>query len=230
MALKAAIFDLDDTLYSYQAINPLALETVCGFLADHLNTPKDKVFAAIEQSRNIVHHDNQGLAASHSRLLYFQKAIEILVGYTDCKLSLTCEELFWTTFLGKIKLFPGVLECLQMLKDHKIKILVLTDLTAQIQLRKLIQLGIDKCIDWVVSSEEVGAEKPDMRMFILALAKLKVTPNEVVMIGDNFEKDCLGAKAAGIQQIIWKRHGALTSNIKVADSFFDITKILQTML
>ena len=60
----------------------------------------------------------------------------------------------------------------------------MTDLGAQIQFRKLIYFGLNECFDFVVTSEEAGAEKPAAIPFELALGKLGVAPNEAFMIGD----------------------------------------------
>jgi putative hydrolase of the HAD superfamily len=46
-------------------------------------------------------------------------------------------------------------------------------------------------VDYLVSSEEAGAEKPDPKVFELSLEKLGLKKDEVVMIGDNYEKDIM---------------------------------------
>ena len=53
----------------------------------------------------------------------------------------------------------------------------------------------------MVSSEEAGKEKPHSYPFLLSLYKLKLEKEEVLMIGDNFKKDILGAYNIGIKSI-----------------------------
>ncbi len=70
-------------------------------------------------------------------------------------------------------------------KKNSIKICLITDLTASIQFRKIINTKMDKYIDFVVTSEEAGVEKPDSVIFSLALSKLGLSSGEVIMIGDD---------------------------------------------
>ena len=56
-----------------------------------------------------------------------------------------------------------------------------------------------------MSSEEAGKEKPHPIMFYKALDKLECTKQESVMIGDNWDKDILGAYNFGIEDI-WINH------------------------
>ena len=65
------------------------------------------------------------------------------------------------------------------------------------QIRKLIKLGY-KDIS-LVTSEEVGVEKPDEAIFYYALNKINLKPEQVIMIGDSYAKDILGATNIGIQ-------------------------------
>ena len=57
-------------------------------------------------------------------------------------------------------------------------------MTAQIQFRKLVYFGLDEFFDYVVTSEEAGADKPDKMPFKVALEKLQLEPENIWMIGD----------------------------------------------
>ena len=63
---------------------------------------------------------------------------------------------------------------------------------------KIIKLGINEYIDNIVSSEEAG-EKPNLNIFKLAYCKMNCDKKTLVMIGDNYKKDILGAKRFGIK-------------------------------
>ena len=102
-------------------------------------------------------------------------------------------------------LFENVTEYLEAHKSKGVKICILTDLTAHIQYRKIEKLGLAKYVDFLVTSEEVGVEKPHPSMFIKALQKLECKPSEAVMIGDSWSKDIVGANALGIPSI-WINH------------------------
>jgi putative hydrolase of the HAD superfamily len=93
----------------------------------------------------------------------------------------------------------GVEAFLQKAKERGIKMAIVTDLTAQIQLQKWQKLELHRYIDFMISSEEAGIEKPAPYIFELALQKLQLQTNEVVMIGDNATKDIAGAHALQIK-------------------------------
>jgi putative hydrolase of the HAD superfamily len=61
------------------------------------------------------------------------------------------------------------------------------------------QLGIRDAVDLVVDSGVVGIEKPDPRIFRVALDHFGVAPGCALHLGDNFATDVVGARAAGIR-------------------------------
>ena len=63
----------------------------------------------------------------------------------------------------------------------------------------LRHVGITKYLDFVVDSGLVGVEKPDPRIFEIALERAQVRKDEVVHVGDVYEVDVVGARAAGIE-------------------------------
>ena len=93
------------------------------------------------------------------------------------------------------RLIPGVREFLQQLKSIGIKTANITDLTAQIQFRKMVYFGLDEYFDYVVTSEEAGRDKPNIEPFKITLNKLKVDSENVWIIGDSPESDIYGAKS-----------------------------------
>lgn len=62
----------------------------------------------------------------------------------------------------------------------------------------LAAAGLRDYFDVVVDSGLTGIEKPDPRIFAAALEALGVTAEEAVYIGDIYEVDVVGARAAGL--------------------------------
>jgi 2-haloalkanoic acid dehalogenase type II len=62
-------------------------------------------------------------------------------------------------------------------------------------------------VEFVLVSEELGAYKPDPRVFRIALARLGLEPHEVLHVGDSDVDDIRGAKAAGMQVAWVNRRG-----------------------
>jgi putative hydrolase of the HAD superfamily len=197
--IKAILLDLDDTLYAYKPCHQAGYEA-CKVLASEQYSISNADFdTAWKTGREKVHHNLHGQGASHSRLLYAQKASENLFGKSNPQFALDIEDTYWRVFLDTMAFNPGVEAFLQEAKDKGIKMCIVTDLTAQIQMRKWIKLDLGRFIDFLVSSEEAGIEKPGSYMFELAMEKLGVKAEECIMIGDSEEKDIKGAEALGIK-------------------------------
>ena len=70
-------------------------------------------------------------------------------------------------------------------------------------IRSLMQrLGLIDKLDFVIDSGEEGVEKPDKRIFEIALARAGVTPDAAAYIGDLYSIDVRGARGAGIRPIL----------------------------
>jgi putative hydrolase of the HAD superfamily len=63
-------------------------------------------------------------------------------------------------------------------------------------------LGLGRHLDFVIDSSVVGVEKPDPRIFQLALAQARLAPEHVAYIGDLYTIDILGARAAGLHAVL----------------------------
>jgi len=66
------------------------------------------------------------------------------------------------------------------------------------------ECGLAALCDVIIDSAQVGVSKPEQRIFTLALEQLGRTPQTAVYVGDSFERDMLGARAAGLRTI-WLR-------------------------
>lgn len=210
---KAIIFDTDNTLYNYLPCHKYAIKKVALDLKKSKNVSNLTFEKIYSKSRTMIKKRLNDTASSHNRILYFQTMIELLFNKTDPKLSLHLEKVYWNEFLNKSKLFNGVIDFLKLLKSKNIKIANLTDLTTQIQFKKLVHFNIDKYFDFIVTSEEAGRDKPNKLPFKLIINKLNIPPNKIWMIGDNPKADIEGAAKAGFTTI-----QKLHSSVKLINS------------
>jgi HAD superfamily hydrolase (TIGR01509 family) len=63
--------------------------------------------------------------------------------------------------------------------------------------RVLAETGIAELLAVVVDSTRVGVSKPDPAIFTLTLRQLGCAADEALYVGDSFDKDIVGAHAAG---------------------------------
>jgi HAD superfamily hydrolase (TIGR01549 family) len=79
------------------------------------------------------------------------------------------------------------------------------------------QLGLLGYFDFVYVAAEVGAWKPDPRIFDRALELSSSLPERVVYVGDNYYADIIGARAAGLQPVLLDPRGLFpeASDLKI---------------
>lgn len=66
----------------------------------------------------------------------------------------------------------------------------------------LAALGLAPHLDFVVDSFVVGVEKPDARIFRIALARAGLEPSQAVYVGDLYSVDVAGARGAGLEAVL----------------------------
>ena len=209
---EAVLLDIDNTVYAYDPAHRAAMERVTTKVVSSFGIAREAFHEAFARARNEVKHALGATASAHSRLLYFQRALELIGLGSQPLMALDLEQTYWRTLLSSARLFDGVREFLDDLRLRGVPAVVVTDLTAQIQLRKLVYFGLDRYFDFVVTSEEAGADKPSPLPFELALRKLKEPRRTIWMVGDNPATDILGARRA-IPSVatIQKVHGGVVA-------------------
>ena len=94
-------------------------------------------------------------------------------------------------------LLPGVRETLESLHARGLALAVVSNWDSSLP-EHLDRLGIGRLMSAVVTSADVGAEKPDPRPLQEALTRLGVEPGRVVHVGDR-DADAESARAAGVR-------------------------------
>ncbi len=76
---------------------------------------------------------------------------------------------------------------------------------AEVQHRKLESGGIAHYFKRLILSDEIGITKPDRRLFDYALRQIGAEASEVLIVGDNYDADILGAMNAGWTALYFNR-------------------------
>lgn len=190
----AFLFDTDNTLYPYDPAHAAAHAAVREKVVSTFSISPDDFEKAFKEARNQVKARLKHTASSHSRLLYLQRMLEIMGLGSQVLLALDFEQTYWRTFLSNAVLFDGVKELLDDIRLLGIPTAIVTDLTAQIQFRKVVYFGLDHYFDYIVTSEEAGFDKPHEAPFEIALEKMRPQGDCIWMIGDNPINDIRGAR------------------------------------
>lgn len=141
------------------------------------------------------------MAASHERLFYIQRMIEKTHNTVIPELIIRHYLAYWDTLINHLELLPNTKEVLIELKKRGLKVCIVSNLTSFVQLRKIVKLGITTEVDYLVTSQEAGVEKPHPAIFLMALNKMELSPHEVFMVGDSLATDVEGANAAKIPSV-----------------------------
>jgi putative hydrolase of the HAD superfamily len=193
MFYKGIILDLDNTIYSYDLCHSKALNNTLIFLQKNYITKKDNdelnnLYLDISKK---LKYELKSTAGSHNKSIYFKQLIELLnLNYSIVQIL---NDLYWKTFFEHMVCFEGVNDFIVWNKNIGVKVGILTDYETEYQIQKLEKLGLINYIDTIITSEEVGIEKPSSQMFQTILRKMELRRDEVIMIGDNFDKDIKGA-------------------------------------
>ncbi len=195
METDAIIFDLDDTLYNAGAAYKKAL-SLMGF--DELGSCYLKARGRVKARLPCGH------VSSHNRLLYFKEILENNKTFSSQKvLDLLSQyekilELEIKNEWRKIDRFSFI----KKLKEHY-TIILLTNENTRTQLLKLRAIDpSSEIFDKIVTSEEVGFEKPSFELFNYVFELYRIDPKRCLMVGDSIDVDIVPALEFGCQGVL----------------------------
>lgn len=227
--IKAVIFDIDNTIYDYDAANKVAFAALTRYAREEVGLEEETFLRLHRQAiETLKVRLGARCASEHNRLLRYQALLE-LAGKPLEPHALAMESLYWGKILDVAVLSKGLDRCVPALKRAGYRLGVGTDMTVDYQLKKLTRLGLLRWLDFVVTSEEVLAEKPSPKLFALCAEKAGVKPEECLFIGDNLEKDIQGAQAAGMQALWYQPDPAKAAGEPDVPSIQDFDQLSQRL-
>jgi FMN phosphatase YigB (HAD superfamily) len=103
-------------------------------------------------------------------------------------------------------LIPGAAEALRRFKDQGHTLALVADARPDTPVNVLRRHNLYNLFDHLAISEVVGAEKPDSTIFQGALEALGISESDydrVVMVGNNLERDVVGANRLGLISVFF---------------------------
>lgn len=108
----------------------------------------------------------------------------------------------WEGTLQKLPFAQEVLSELKM-RGYKLGLVTNTVTSREEHVRTAIRrIDLEQFFDTIITSVDMGFPKPDRRIFLAALRKLEVNPEETVMVGNRIDTDILGGNQAGMKTIL----------------------------
>jgi putative hydrolase of the HAD superfamily len=103
----------------------------------------------------------------------------------------------------QVEMVPGADAALRQLNGRLVCCVASNagDSDAELMGLALARVGLRGYFDYLWTSRELGASKPHPDFFRAVLDKLKLRPGECVMVGDDYDKDIVGARLVGMRTV-----------------------------
>ena len=189
---KAAIFDLDDTLYAEKAYVKSGYKAVAAAFPQ-IERMQEKLWNAFLRGGKAI--DEVLTAENACTEENKDKCLQIYRFHTPA-----------------IALYEGVEDMLKRLKKAGVKLGLITDGRSEGQRAKIKALGIENLFDSVIITDELGGveyRKPCERAFVLTCERLGVAFADAVYIGDNLRKDFIAPEKLGMKACYFKNPDGL---------------------
>jgi putative hydrolase of the HAD superfamily len=200
--LRAVLFDLDDTLFDHRVCARTALTTLHEAYDAFRNRPFEEVerlhASFLEQLH--VRVTSGELPLEQARRERFRRLFTAVGVTPSDDVVVEAAETYRGGYMKIRRAVAGAAALLAAVKERSQVGIVSNNLLEE-QQGKLRQCGLDRFVDELVVSEETGMSKPDPRIFQIALDRLGCRADDVVMVGDSWAADVIGARAAGIRAI-----------------------------
>lgn len=201
MRVRAVTLDLDDTLWPYPPVARHIADELGAFLASAAPRTAERYDAEALVSALTAPRETRRASPDYASWMESDGLRRQLLSVgedpalADAAIAVTADA------RQHVTPFPDTEPALARL-SARYRLLVLTDGSSDV-----FKIGIDHWFDGVVTGREVGASKPDRRIFAAACERLGLRPADVLHVGDDLDKDVHGALAAGLQAA-WVRRGA----------------------
>lgn len=123
-------------------------------------------------------------------------------------------EWFWRTHMAKqqeeVTFFPDAAEAVRAAAERAAHVGVITDSDPYVAQMLLPAFSEARLLASVTTGQEAGVFKPHRPIFHLAAKKAGANPQRCVMVGDSWERDIEGARAAGMRGVLLDRRRART--------------------
>ncbi|HEM2786181.1 TPA: HAD family hydrolase [Streptococcus suis] len=202
--MKALIFDVDDTLYNQIQPFERALER-------HIEVAREQIEPLYLSFRRYADEVFETTAIGKMSLkdshIYRMKHALADFGYQVSDATALAIQIDYDYFQGQIELSPVFPEIFSWCQAQGIAMGIITNGPYRHQLRKIRTMGL---VNWfelehVLISGQVGITKPNPAIFQLMEERLGMSGEDICYLGDSFENDVVGAKAAN-WKAIWFNH------------------------
>ena len=191
---RVVFFDVDDTLLDTSTFAETARKAAIELMVDNgLPLDKDEAYGVL---KTIIRQKGSNYGK------HFNILTEVVLGHEDSMLVALGMITYHNVKIALLRPFAETIDTLIYLKSQGYRLGVISNGITIKQWEKLVRLNVYSFFDEVITSEEVGAKKPDKLIYDVALRKMNGDPEKSIMIGNKFKEDALGAVNAGMSAIL----------------------------
>lgn len=200
-------FDLDNTLWDFDKNSESAMfETFKHFNVGELAIDFNDFFKSYSKHNHDLWAKYRKKEVGKKELIRrrFQETFEEL-GIEGIKPE-EMNDYYLSEMPKQNRLFDGVLETLEYLKNRRYQMCIITNGFREVQRKKLEQSGLMSFFEKVFTSEEIKCPKPNREIFEHAVKSVNAKKKNSIMVGDVWEIDILGATNFGLDAIYFEEN------------------------
>jgi putative hydrolase of the HAD superfamily len=195
MGVKIVLVDIDRTLFpSLEFSKGARMAALRAMKKEGMKTPVEKAYEVlmkVVQKKGPNYHDHLG------------EMLQVL-GEKDRARLVAAGVAAYHAAKQKIRPFAGARGALLRMRKTGLRLYVASEGKAVKQWDKVLRMGVQKYFDGAFISEEMGVEKC-AQFYARIVRKLRVRPEDVLMIGDKMDRDVGPARKAGLHAVLVDR-------------------------
>ena len=212
---KVVFFDIDDTLVDTSRFAKLARQAAIIAMVDNgLPLSNEEGYKLLKEivSQKGSNYDK-----------HFNVLTKTVLGYEDYKLIATGMITYHNVKFALLRPFPRINETLMHLKTKGYKLAVISNGVTIKQWEKLVRMNLHHYFDKITTSEEIGFEKPNERIFKEALSSMNCSAEKSIMVGNKLKEDAMGGVNAGMSSILVNSNITEKEKQQIIDEDINIT-------
>lgn len=214
MIVKGIVFDINGTLTDIRTDESLdeVYRVISNFLSYQgialaPNVVKDLYFQIMKEQRssNGMRHPEFDAIAIF-REIVMRHSTDFTRGLPSEKLEqlpIFLAEVYRAATRLRLQRYPGVADTLCHLQP-KYRLAIVSDGQSAYAIPELNAVGLSGYFDPIIVSGDLGYRKPDERLFAAALDAMKMSPSEVLYVGNDMYRDVYGAQKLGMKTVFFK--------------------------
>lgn len=219
MRFNAVLFDLGGTLIKTAAIPEIYKRILATFGVEV--TSEEILRAHRDNEKEVDVVEGQLEFGKDFWIRWNKKVLEsIRIRRNTEFLAKKIDELWWE--YADLEVYPDVMETLNQLEAKGVKTGVVTNALKRDYEQILAKLNLTNHFDVVVGVDTCNKGKPDREIFLYAVDKLGVRPEEAVFVGDSVKHDYEGSGKAGLRPLLIDREGKAPEGVQTIKNLTEL--------